>query len=73
MNEVIFSKSINAGGQTYFFDVKQAQGGKQSKYIKITATRITKDQQHFRSSITLFPEQVKAFQGMFLEAAEKMA
>ncbi len=73
MQESIFSKSMPGGGKTYFFDVKQAQGGKQSKYVQVTELRKTKEGQNFRSSITIFPEQLKAFQEAFQEAVEKVS
>jgi len=72
MSESIFSKPVKAGTKTYFFDVKQAQGGKQSKYIQVTETR-TKDGQHLRSSITIFPDQLKAFVDAFEETKQHIS
>lgn len=67
MTEAIFSKSIQAGTKTYFFDVKQAKAGKQSKYVQITETRM-QDGQRVRSSVTIFPDQLEAFSQAFNEA-----
>ena len=69
--ESIFSKSLKAGGKTFFFDVKQAQAGKQSKYIQVTESRL-RDGQPLRSSITIFSDQLEAFVQAFQEAKEKV-
>jgi len=71
MQEAIFSKSMQAGGKTFFFDVKQAQAGKQSKYIQITESWI-KDGQRKRSSITIFPDHLEAFTEAFEEVKTKI-
>ncbi|MCL5666411.1 MAG: DUF3276 family protein [Patescibacteria group bacterium] len=68
MNEAIFSKSLKAGGNTYFFDVKQAQGGKQSKYMQISESWMNKDGQRHRGSITVFSDQLQAFGEALAEA-----
>lgn len=72
MQEAIFSKTMQAGGKTYFFDVKQAQGGKQSKYMQLTETRM-REGQRLRSSITIFPEQLEAFSQAFAQAKQKIS
>jgi hypothetical protein len=71
MPESIFSKSLKTSSKTYFFDVKQAQNGKQSKYMQVTESRI-KDGQPLRSSITIFPDQLQAFLEAFEETREKV-
>ena len=58
--EAIFSTSVSASGKTYFFDVKQAKAGKQSKYVQITESRM-QEGQRIRSSVTVFPDHIKAF------------
>ena len=71
MPEALFTKSMKAGGKMYFFDVRQAQNGKQSKYMQITETR-TQDGQRVRASITIFPDQLEAFCQAFDEIREKV-
>lgn len=71
MQESIFSKSVKAGGKMYFFDVKQAQKGKQSKYIQVTQSWL-QDGQPKRSSITVFPDQLASFVSALQEATEKV-
>ena len=71
MVESIFSKSVKAGGTTYFFDVQQAKGGNQSKYVRVTSSRL-QNGQPFRSSTTIFPEQLKPFVEAFQEATEQV-
>lgn len=71
MSDEIFSTSIKGGGKTYFFDVKQAKAGKQSKFLQVTESRLQDGQQR-RSSITLFPEQIQPFIDAFKESIEKV-
>ncbi len=71
MPEAIFSKSFPAGGKMFFFDVKQAQGGKQSKYVQITESRM-QEGKRVRSSITIFPDQLDIFSQALAEAKEKI-
>jgi hypothetical protein len=71
MSDAIFSTSVKGGGKTYFFDVKQAQKGKQSKFIQISQTWLQDGQPH-RSGITIFPEQMQGFIDAFKETAEKV-
>jgi hypothetical protein len=71
MQEAIFSKSVQAGGKTYFFDVKQAKAGKQSKYVQVTESRL-QEGKRVRSSITIFPEHLSAFAQTFEEAKEQV-
>lgn len=69
-NEYIFSERIKAGKRTYFFDVKQTQGG--DYYLVITESR--KDQQgggysydqdnkpsYKKSKIFLYKEELNNF------------
>lgn len=71
MTDAIFSTQVKGGGKMYFFDVKQAQKGKQSKFLQVTESRL-QDGQPKRSSITLFPEQIQAFVAAFKESIEKV-
>ena len=71
MTDALFSKSIKAGGKTYFFDVKQAQKGKQSKYIQLTESRLQEGQPR-RSTITIFEDQIKVFVEAFDEVKNKI-
>lgn len=70
MLEALFSKPVKAGGKTYFFDVKQAQKGKQSKYVQITESRL-QDGQPRRSTLTIFQDQLESFSQAFEEAKAK--
>lgn len=72
MADEIFSRSVPAGGKTYFFDVKQAKAGKQSKYLQITETRMSEGQR-LRSSITIFPDHFEAFVSTIAQAKEHVA
>lgn len=71
MQEAIFSKSVPGGTKTYFFDVKQAKAGKQSKYIQITETYM-KEGKRLRASVTVFPDHLEAFSQAFEEAKSKL-
>lgn len=68
MQEALFTTQVKGGGKAYFFDVKQAKAGKQSKYVQITESRL-QDGQPRRSSLTIFPEQVEAFKQALSEAS----
>ncbi len=62
------SRTIKAGGKTYFFDIKESKEGK--AYLVITESRFKgegKDRE--RVSIVVFPEHAQAF----LETAQEMA
>ena len=69
MQEAIFSTTVPAKGKTYFFDVKQAQGGNQSKYIQITESRM-QDDKRVRSTIVIFPSNLEAFTQAFEQAKQ---
>ncbi len=67
MSDAIFSTSVKGGGKTYFFDVKQAKSGSQSKFLQVTESRL-QDGQAKRNSITIFPEQMQAFVDAFKQS-----
>jgi len=54
----LYSQNLKTKSKTYFFDVKAAKNG--NKYLSITESRI-KDGQKFRSTITVFPDNLQAF------------
>ena len=70
MQESIFSKSMKAGANTFFFDVKQSQKGKKSKYVQVSETWLQEGQPR-RSTLTIFPDQLQSFAQAFQEVAEK--
>jgi len=54
------SKTLKAGGKTYFFDIKETKEGK--PYLLITESRYKgEDQESERSSIFVFQENAKEF------------
>ena len=67
----IFSTVVQGSGKTYFFDVRQAKSGKQSKYIQITETRLHEGQR-IRHSVTVFPDHLDAFLDALAAAKENM-
>lgn len=72
MSESIFTKSVKAGAKTYFFDVKQAKAGKQSKFVQLTESRLHEGKWS-RSTVTIFPDQLKAFVEAFQETVEQLS
>ena len=71
MSDAIFSTSVKGGGKTYFFDVKQAKAGPQSKFVQVTESRLYEGQPK-RSSITIFPDQLQAFIDAFKASVAKV-
>jgi hypothetical protein len=68
MPESNSSKTIKAGSTTYFFDIKETKGGK--PYLLITESRLKGEGcERQRSSIVVFPEQVKEFTSALTEIA----
>lgn len=65
MSEQNDSKTVKAGGTTYFFDVKNAKDGK--PYLVITASRL-KGENRERATIFVFPDHAQDF----LVAAQEM-
>jgi len=56
------SKTLKAGKKTYFFDIKEAKGGK--PYLMITESWFksgAEDSEPERNNIIIFPEQAKDF------------
>lgn len=66
----LFSTNLKAGNKTYFFDVKAAKNG--NKYLTITDSSINKEGQKFRSTITVFADQLQPFAQAFGEIQEKV-
>lgn len=60
MPENNVSKTVKAGSTTYFFDIKKTKGGK--PFLVITESRFRGEgSERQRSSIAVFPEQIKEF------------
>jgi hypothetical protein len=60
MSDADESRTVRAGGKTYFFDIKESKEGK--RYLVITESRFKgegKDRE--RVSIVVFPEHAQAF------------
>ena len=54
------NRTVKAGSTTYFFDIKETKGGK--PYLVITESRFKGEgSARQRSSIVVFPEQIKEF------------
>lgn len=70
MPESIYTKSLQAGGKTYFFDIRETQSG--DKYLQITESRLKQDGQRYRSSIVIFKEFFNEFNQTLKEIAEQL-
>lgn len=67
MHEQTESKTVKAGGTTYFFDVKRAKDG--TSYLAITASRLKGENgERERATIFVFPDHAHDF----LVAAQEM-
>ena len=61
------SRTIRAGSNTYFFDMKETDEGK--TFLVITQSRFKGEEKgHERASLVVFPESAQEF----LEAAQEM-
>ncbi len=63
--ERLYSKKLNAGKRTYFFDIKKGRDG--SAYLVITEW--TQDKKH---RLMVFEDRVEAFMSILQEAVGKM-
>jgi phage-related protein len=70
MPEAIYSTKLNAGGKTYFFDVRETQSG--DKYLQITESRLKQDGEKYRSNIVIFKEHFNEFRQVLEEIAKKL-
>ena len=70
--DALFSKSLKAGGRTYFFDVKEAKN--KSRYLTIAETKPSKDgeKKFTRSSVMIFDSQAAQFRETLDEALKLM-
>ena len=70
--EAIFSKSVKAGGRTYFVDVKEAKN--KSKYMTIAESRLAKEgeKKFTRSSVMIFDQKIDEFRDVVNEAIKFM-
>lgn len=65
----IISKTVKAGGRTYFFDVKEAKNGK--PYLTISESRFSKEgQEPVRNRIFVFPETAEEFGKVYTQTAK---
>lgn len=65
------SKIVKAGSTTYFFDVKETKGGK--PYLVITESRFKGEgSERQRSSVVVFPEQIKEFTSTLQDMASEL-
>jgi len=66
----LYSQKMSAKGKTYFFDVREAKNG--NKYLSITESRIKGDQK-FRSTISVFPNNLEEFRETVSAMQDKLA
>ncbi len=65
------SKTVKAGGQTYFLDIKETKQGK--PYLIITESRFKGEGgERQRQTIAVFPEHAKAFAKAVTEMAARL-
>ena len=65
------SRTVKAGSTTYFFDVKETKSGK--PYIVITESHFKGEgSERRRSSVVVFPEQIKEFVSAVTEVAREL-
>lgn len=67
--QALFTAQVKAPGRTYFFDVREAQGG--GRYLVISESRRT-DSGHERSRVVVFPDQVGEFQQALHRAVQAL-
>lgn len=70
MPEAIFSKRLEAGGKTYFFDIRETQSG--DKYLQITESRLKQGGERYRSNIVIFKEHFNEFHRALDEMEERL-
>ena len=66
----IATKKLSAGSRTYFMDLKETKKG--DKYLQVTESRRGKDGQNMRSSLFLFQDRAREFQGALEEMVGQM-
>jgi hypothetical protein len=72
VTESYASKTLKAGSTTYFFDVKETKGGK--PYLVITECRFKGEgSERQRSSVVVFPEQIREFTTALQEMESELA
>ena len=71
MVDATASTIVKAGSTTYFFDVKATKDGK--PFLVITESRFKGEgSERQRSSIVVFPEQIKEFTSALQEIASEL-
>jgi hypothetical protein len=71
MPEKNSGRTVKAGSTTYFFDVKETKVGK--PYLVITESRFKGEgSEHQRSSVVVFPEQIKEFTSALQEMVSEL-
>ena len=68
--DALYSKSLKAGGRTYFIDVREAKN--KAKYMTICESKPSKDgdKRFTRSSIMVFNDQAEQFRDVVAEAID---
>lgn len=69
MQESIYSKRLQCGGKTYFFDVRKTKSG--DKYLQITESRLKEDGERLKGNIVVFNEHLGGFIKTLVEIMEK--
>ena len=70
MPESIYTKTIRAGGKTYFLDIRETKSG--DRYLQITESRLKEGGGRYRSNIVIFKEYFDKFRQVLDEMAEKL-
>ncbi len=62
MKEAIYSKRLQCGSKTYFFDIRETKSG--DKYLQITESRLLKEGGRRKSDVAIFKEHLEDFKRM---------
>lgn len=69
MSEELYSKKLEAGSKTYFFDIKKAERG--DKYVRIVERRRTAEKT-IKNDITIFEDHAEGFLEALKETVEQL-
>jgi len=69
MREAVYSKRLQCGSKTYFFDIRETKSC--GKYLRVTESRLLEKGGRRRSDITVFNEYLKDFKKTLEEMIEK--
>lgn len=70
MPESTYTKTIRAGGKTYFLDIRETKSG--DKYLQITESRLKEGGGRYRNNVVIFKEYFDEFRHALDEVAEKL-